>query len=222
MNRIFPFFFSFLIFLSFTSCFEITEEVDMKANGSGILKLTVNLSESKDNLANFMKQGEVEGVKLPSRQEIEQYLTKVQTLLSNVNGITNVQMERDFSEFIFTLSGNFDQVETLNKAINTLADQLNQSPYPSFKATNFSFVNNTFARRFEYPIDADGYKKLGAMERFVLETARLVSIYRFEQRVKKYTNRNARLSPTKKAIMMSHTIGAIAKGDATIENQIEF
>lgn len=215
--------FSLLIFsLCFTSCFEITEEVDMNANGSGQLTLTLNMSESKDNLAKFMKQGEVEGVKLPQQADIDKSLSEVKAILASMDGISDVSLDKDYQEFIFTLSGNFSNVTALNNAVNGLAEKMNKSSFATIKRKNYSFSNGKFIRHFDYPIEPEKYNKLGTMERFVMETARLISIYRFDQPVKNQTNAKAKISRSKKSVMMMNTIGDIAKGESTLATQISF
>src|SRR5690606_25627247 len=116
-------FFSFSVFMS--SCFEITEEVNMKNNGSGDVLLTINLSESKDNLKAFWKMDKVEGVDVPQKMEIDADIAKVKKALSAVKGISNVKTTANYEEFIFTVSSSFDNVNTLNKGINAVVSELN-------------------------------------------------------------------------------------------------
>ncbi len=55
-----------------------------------------------------------------------------------------------------------------------------------------------------------------------METARIISIYRFKESIKTYSNRQARLSPTKRALMMICSPAEIAKGETTMANTITF
>ena len=47
--------FSLLLLFSFTSCFEIVEDISFKKDGSGVLKLILNLSQSKNEINTLMK-----------------------------------------------------------------------------------------------------------------------------------------------------------------------
>jgi hypothetical protein len=210
----------------FTSCFEITEEVDMNNNGSGNVTLTVNLSESKDNLKAYWKMDQVQGVEVPKKTEIDEEIQNVKKALSAVKGISNVTTTADYDEFVFTISGSFDNVKTLNKGINAVVSELNRTPMPTIKKDNFAFAPGKFTRLFKYAGDLklndEEYDNLNMTARFVMETARVVSIYRFEKPVKSFSNRKAQLSPSKKAVKFESNIADLIKGKASIENEIIF
>jgi len=71
-------------------------------------------------------------------------------------------------------------------------------------------------------ISAEDYDKLPMMQRFVLESARMVSVYTFSKSVKKMTNQNAELSAGNKVVKFKSTLGDIAKGTKKVENTISF
>ena len=71
MNKIFQFTLVFSLILSLSSCFDVVEEIKMNNDGSGELKLTIDLSQSKSNLANYMKAGEINGVEIPTKDEVK-------------------------------------------------------------------------------------------------------------------------------------------------------
>ena len=220
-------FFSFLLLttLLLTSCFEIKEEISMNADGSGNMTLTLNLSQSKQNLANFLKGGEFQGQKLPTKEEILQKLDEAKTVLASIKGLSNLKNTTDFENFIFTFSGNFTNIEVLNTAVNVLTEKMNETPYPVEKVKHFNYSNNSFNRLFEYPVDYldnEDYQKLGSMERFVMESAKVVSVYRFENEIQSCDNQRAKISPSKKAIKLEHSIADLVKGTSSIETAVSF
>jgi len=212
--------------LFFVGCFEVTEEVDMNTNGSGDVTLTVNLSESKDNLKAYWKMDQVQGVEVPKKDEIEGEIAKVKKALSAVKGISNVSTTADYEEFVFTISSSFNDVKSLNKGINAVVSELNRTPMPAMKKDNFAYSQGKFTRFFEYMpnwrLNDEEYDNLNISARFVMETARVVGIYRFEEPVKSYTNKKAELSPSKKAVKFETNIADLIKGQASIENEITF
>ncbi|HEB62023.1 MAG TPA: hypothetical protein ENI82_02625 [Bacteroidetes bacterium] len=211
-----------LVFLSLTSCFELTEEVDVKTDGSGTTVLTINLNESKEQLKSYFNKGVVEGIVLPTRYKMEMGLAHLQEILNETKGISNVKVESDFEEFIFVFRANFNNVNALNEAINNLIEALVDDKHDIPKRKNFSFSNNQFTRFFRYSNYYEAYQKLSSAKRLVLESAQMVSIYRFEKTIKQYSNRDARLSRSKKAIMMIQSIADLAQGKSTLENKISF
>lgn len=226
MKKSFYLLFLLAISVSLTSCFEIREEVTVKPDGSGMITMTLDLSESKYNLATFMKAGEVQGEKIPSQAEIEQQLNEVRQALQNLPGLSNIQQKRDFENFIFSFSGDFSHIKYLNEAINTFVKKVNENVNPPIGLVdNFYFSNNTFQRYFNYPVETvseEEYKELGSMERFMLETARLVQVYRFEKPVKSISNARAQLSPSKKAVKIEHKLADLVRGSSTVASKLQF
>ncbi len=215
--------FFLLLSLSFTSCIEIMEEVNLNADGSGSGVVTVNLSASKDNLKSYMDQGSYEGNQLPTQSEMEAEIEKLVNALQKVEGLSNVQSNSNFEDFVFKFSGDFKDIEVLNSMMGTVAKELSNQPLPKMMIKdNFRYDGKEFKRLFDYPIDYTLYDRLPTMQRFILENTNLVSIYRFKQPVKQYSNRKARLSPTKKALMMMTTFAEIMKGETKIENTVSF
>lgn len=216
----------FLTVLTFSSCFEITEEVNMKSNGSGDMLLTINMSQSKANLKNYMGMEEVQGIKIPSRAEIDSEIANVKATLTKVKGLSNVKINTDFEEFIFTVSGRFDNVKTLNVAINKVASKLNKTPFPTIKKENFDYEKGTFTRYFKYLKDLnlteEEYKGLNFTARFVMESAKYISVYRFDKPVKRVSNTKAQVAPNKKAVKMETNFAEILTGKKSIENVITY
>jgi len=215
-----------LFLVSFTSCFEVREEVKMNADGSGSVNLTIDLSQSKNNLTNYMKAGEVNGQKIPSQVELEMELLKLKNVISAIPGMSNVNLKKDFKEFVFNLTGDFKDVKTLNSAINTATSTMNKTPFPIKKFKHFDFEDGTFARLFEYTnnkfFTKTEYDGMAAVPRLLMESARVVSIYRFEKPVKNVSNKKAKLSPSKKAVMLEGNIAEFAKGETSLANEITF
>jgi copper chaperone CopZ len=226
MKYLFPFLFLFSITVFFSSCFEITEEINMKSNGSGDMLLTVNMSQSKVNLTNYMKMEEVQGIKVPKQSEIEEEISNVKKALAQIKGLSSVKINSDFSEFIFTVSGQFDNVKTLNVAINKVAGELNRTPFPIIKKDNFDFSSGKFTRYFDYlkklNFTQQEYDDLDFTQKFIMESAKYTSIYRFDKPVKKVSNTKAEVAPSKKAVKLESNFAEILTGRKAIENVITY
>lgn len=206
----------------FTGCFEIFEEVDMNNDGSGKVLLTINGSQSKQNLKNYMQQDQIQGIKIPKRAEIDQEIARIEEVLKRVKGISNVNTSTDYEEFILKVSGDFTDVQALNNAINTVSDALNRSAYETIKKDNFAYAKNKFSRLFDYPMDKTIYDRLDFGTRFVLETAQLSSIYRFNKEVKNVTNTKSKISPSGKSVMLKSNLSGFVKGDVELANEVSF
>ncbi|MEM8906305.1 MAG: hypothetical protein AAGD05_00550 [Bacteroidota bacterium] len=211
-----------LAMLCFSSCFEIKEEVNMNNDGSGTMVLTMDMSASKENLANFMEQGQMGAIKMPDRASIEAEMAKLKKAISETKGMSNVQSTSDYTSFIFTMSGDFKNTKSLNKAINNAISAFNDGPLLTPKKDNFAYSTNLFKRYFKYRIRKGMYEKMDFGTRFVLDASRVKSIYHFQKPVKQFTNSRAQLSPDKKTVEFSSSLAEIAKGSISIENDISF
>lgn len=209
-----------LALLLFTGCFEIVEEMDLNPNGSGKMQVVVNMSESKENLNEYLKSGSANGIKIPDKTQLQSYLDQIQLSLNKVNGISNAGTSADFNEFIFTFTADFTDVKAMNTAVTQLTKELSNG---TFSIDNkYEYSNGKFVRSFGTIISPEDYEKLPVMQRFVLESARMVSIFKFSRPVKKLSNQTAELSPGKKAVKWVSTLGDIAQGTKKAENTISF
>lgn len=212
----------FTAILLFSSCFELREEVNLKEDGTGDLKLIVNLSESKENVKKYLGTENAGGVEVPNQENIDKILNHVMVVLRGVKGLDNVDSKSDYNDYVFTVSANFNNLDAVNQAVTNVSKQLSYLFVPPLESKNFSFSDGQFKRHFDYPISADEYNELPSMQRYVMESARAVSIYRFGKTIRDYSNEKAMLSPSKKAIKLEAKLSELASGTATLENQISF
>lgn len=225
MKTFFQTTFLLAILISFTSCFDVTEEVKMNADGSGELRLNIDLSQSKGNLAGYMEAGEINGVEIPTKAEIKKEIKKLKKALSKIKGISKVKAKSDFNDFVFEVTANFTNMKALNKAINASVKTFNQTPFPLPRFKHFSFKENKFSRLFNYTDERftqEEFDGMMSVVRYLMESAKVVSIYRFEEPVKNISNAKAKISPSKKAVMLEGNIAEFATGKKTLENHISF
>jgi hypothetical protein len=71
MKNIIKKMFLLLPLLLFTSCFDILDKINVKADGSGEYSLILNASKSKTRLASISKMETINGKKVPKKSEIE-------------------------------------------------------------------------------------------------------------------------------------------------------
>ena len=104
-----------LIVMSFfSSCFNFTEEITLKKNGSGMFKRTIDMSEMMGMLATFMPDSLKGSMDLSKELNMDDMKSK----FIGMNGISNVKSSFDKAGII-ELSFDFKNVDALNKAIAT-------------------------------------------------------------------------------------------------------
>ncbi|MEZ4932567.1 MAG: hypothetical protein R2788_10665 [Saprospiraceae bacterium] len=211
-----------IIPILFTSCFEIREEVNMKADGSGEVMVVFDLSKSKGKLKQYMKMEKVENYRVPSEPEIETYLLTIKNTIRGVSGINYTETKSDWSNFIFNVTARFDNIDALNKAILRIADQLKNMDIPPIMEANFKYEKNRFNRLFDYPPKPQEFAQLPSMQRFMLESSNAISIYRFEKKVRDVSHEKAMVSPSGKAVMLKVSLADLVTGKGTLANSISF
>lgn len=208
-----------IILLSLTSCFEIVEDVTFKKDGTGIFKLIVNLSQSKNEINSLMKLDSSAGYNIPTEREINTYLDQALRTLKTTEGLTNVSIKRDFKNWIFEVRTNFKNTENLEKGlINLHSDFSGGEP---FTFRNKLKYNGKTVEREVQTLDEKTRKELNKpTEKKIFAKAKYTTIYRFESTIEKSSNTRAKVSPTKKAIMLQSNVLNIINGKETIQNQI--
>ena len=109
--------FLMLMLCGLTSCFEIVEDISFKNDGTGALKLIINLSQSKNEINTLMKLDSSAGYKIPNEREINAYLDQALKTLKVTGGLSNVSIKRDFKNWIFEIKTDFKNTQNLEMGL---------------------------------------------------------------------------------------------------------
>lgn len=203
-----------------SGCFEIVEDVTIHANGSGTFTYTINLSQSKNRLDQLMQVDSSEGYRVPKRKEIDENILKAKTTLEKSPGITNVTTTSDWTNYIFTLKFDFNSVNNLNLATETLSQELTSDHKRIPEASdNFAFSGSLFNRKSHYDAKAMS-AKLTAKDKEILRDASYTCIFRFDGAVKSCSNADAKISKSGKSVMVKLNMLQLATGAKTVANKI--
>lgn len=202
------------------SCFEVIEQVQLKADGSGSYQLTLNMSQSKTKLSSIMKLKTINDHPVPSKSEILDRLDEIKAELSKTSGITNVKTSMDFSNFICVISLDFSNVTQLNKAIHNV--KVSENVKGAMLNDDFSYdaKEKTFERKNVYSLK-DTYAKMSNADKEVFTAASFTGIYKFDAEVSSASNSDAKISASKKAVMLKLNAASILKQKKSIENKIK-
>lgn len=213
----------FFPILLLTGCFQIIEEINMKADGSGEMVLTLDLSQSAQSVRAYLEAGVVEGKEIPSQNQMQSFLSDLKGELSSMPGLTSVDIQSNWSSFIFKVRCHFKEVEDIDNALFKLAGKAKKDDmHPWDFKPNFRYQNGVFNRLFEYKPDLNEFNKLSASRKVMLEQAKYMVIYRFEKAIDQFSNEAFQLSPSRKAVMLQTTPAAIATGKVKPATEITF
>jgi hypothetical protein len=212
-------FISVFVFL-LSGCFEIVEDITIHKNGTGTFYYTVNMSQSKSRLDGLLKLDSSDGYRVPHRKEIDDNIFKVKTSLEKSPGITNVITTSDWTNYIFTLKFDFNSVNNLNLAVETVSGELASDHKRIPEAMdNFAFTGMIFDRKSHYDAKTQS-PKLTAQDREILRNASYTCIFRFDNAIKTNSNADAKISKSGKSVMLKLNMLQLATGQKSIVNKI--
>lgn len=210
--------------LFFTSCFDILEEINLNKDGSGSILVTLNMSKSKTKLASIMLLDSVNGYRVPSEDDMNEAIKDFVAHLEGREGISNIKKTKDFENYIFTIACDFAQIDNINGIFRELIRKQNKNGGTRFTTTNFSFNDETktFQRNFTYdPSIKKSFASLNKEDQKIFDEANYTCIYRFDDTVKSVTNKNAKIAPNKKAVMLRVEAMSFISGEKSIQNKIQ-
>ncbi|MGO4707880.1 hypothetical protein AB4Y90_01950 [Chryseobacterium sp. 2TAF14] len=205
--------------LLLTSCFDILDKVNVKADGSGEYSLILNASKSKTRLASISKMETINGKKVPKKSEIEAKINEAARIFKSVPGISDVKTSMDFDNYIIKLSCNFKKIENINagleqlKAKNILGKMVPTQIY-SQSSDKKSFTRNK-VNTFK-----NDYDKLSKADKEVFNEAKYTSVLQFENTIKSQSNSAYLMAPNRKALKLSGDVLDFILQKKQIQNNI--
>jgi hypothetical protein len=191
-----------LLFVGLSSCIEIIDDLTLNADGSGTFKYHINLSSSKVKVNSILALDSLNGRKVPSLEEIKSRVENVSQQLRSQHGITRVEVDANYTDFILKLSFDFTSLEALQEGVKTVIKaetgdkQLNQMDHDWVR-----FENNQLTRSIPQ-ITMKQSKELDEADRELLKTGSYTAITRFSKEIASYENQDAMLSKNKRAILL--------------------
>lgn len=203
-----------------SGCFEIVEDVTIHANGSGTFSYTVNMSQSKTRLDGLMKLDSSDGYRVPKQTEVEKEIQKAKASLEKAQGITNVVTSSDWTNYIYSIKFDFNNINNLNLAVESLSADLSDDHKRIPEASdNFGFSGKAFDRKSHYDAKAMA-KKITPQDKEIMKNASYTCIFRFDSPVKTCSNKDAVISKSGKNVMLKLNMLQLANGQKSVINKI--
>jgi len=207
----------FLLALTQVSCFEIVEQINLKNDGSGTFKYTLNFNQSASHIKSILVLDEVEGYKVPTLYMIKTKFNTLGQKSMEINGITDVKTESNFNDYIFTYSCHFDNIEQMNVVIDTLSKAKKTSQSINY----YSYAKSTMVfTRTGDDLLKSYYEKLPEKQKAIFNGATFTSVCKFENQIKSQTNTNTLVSANKKAILHKTDIISLIRNGKLINKKV--
>lgn len=206
--------------LSLTSCFDLVEQIDMNHQGAGAIKATLNLSKSRTKVASLLKMKQFNGINIPSEAAIKLEVENVVRTLKSTQGITNVKYNLDFTNYIATLSCDFDHIQALNDFSRTLSNQF-KIQLTSYNSYRYDRASQTFTRAYTYaPNMAKEFSKIPDDDKNLFAEAFYTNIIRFDKNIQSKSHDQAKISANKQAMLLKVKATDLINGTASLTNTI--
>jgi hypothetical protein len=200
MQRFLVFVLPFLLTLS--SCIEIIDDLSIKSDGSGTLKYTVNLSSSKVKVNTILALDSIDGKKVPSITDVKQKIDQFIKTLDAQNGISNVKVDANYTDFIFKFQCDFTNVTLLQDGLKqSIVILSKEKSIPELEHNWLSWDGNKLVRSIP-EITGKKIKEIEQSDIELLKKGTYTSITRFDKAVERFENQSAQLSKSKMAVMV--------------------
>lgn len=186
-------------FFLLTSCFDILDKVNLKADGSGEYSLILNASKSKTRLASISKMETINGKKVPKKSEIEAKINEAAKIFRTTPGISNVKTNLDFENYIIKLSCNFRKIEDINAGLAQLKAKDILGKMVPTQIYSHNSAKKTFSKN-KVSTFKNEYEQLSKADQEVFTDAKYISILQFESSIQSQSNPSYQMSPNKKAL----------------------
>ena len=204
----------------FTSCIEIIDDILIHDDGSGVFKYTVNLSSSKVKINSIIALDSLKGKRVPELSEIKEKIYLFKKSLSNQKGISNVLIEENYTDFIFKFSCNFSSPGVLQTGIENSISEISENQVfldPKYKWIQWD--GNVLSRTIP-DITSDKLKTLDSKDDELLKLGTYTAISRFDRKIEKFDNPNAKLSKSLTATMLKVDTYSLKENENLIDNRI--
>lgn len=209
----------FLPVLMLSSCVELIDDLTINRDGSGSLKLTINLSSSKLKINSYLALDSLNGKRVPKLNEITDKIDFYADKIKSKEGIKNVSVSKNTDDFIFKVNIDFSDIEQLEQALKEVINEENSS-WVNFEFDWVKWENNTLTRN-NIKIPEEQLRKLKAEEIEDLKKGTYTSITRFQDPIEKYSNELSKISANKLNIMIKTSAYGLAENTQLLKNVIK-
>jgi len=218
MFRIHYFLYFFCVYI-LSGCVDIIDELAIHANGSGTLRYSINLSSSKTKVNSVLALDSLNGRAVPSKEEIKRKILEFKHILSTKKGISELNIQEDYVNYLFKIQCNFSNIVNLQTAIKETIIELSLG---NLQQTDIEWITqekNMLIRHIPQTIIYQ-IKKLDRNDSEQLRQGNYTSITRFDTEIIEYDNPLSQLSKNKQALLIRSNIYSLLHDPQLLDNVI--
>lgn len=209
-----------LVLLSFVSCIEISDDITIHNDGSGTFRYKINLSASKIKVNSILALDSLDGKPIPSIDKVSAKINEFVRILDAQNGISNVVIEENYTDYIFKLSCDFKNIKQLQDAIRLSIAQISDDKITApIDQYWLNWDGNKLVRYIPtyYTQQIKNYK---IQELELLKEGVYTSIARFDRPVASCQNKLSVISKNQMAVLVKTNTYALKENQHLLDNTI--
>jgi hypothetical protein len=201
-----------------TACFDITEDITINKDGSGVYFCTTDASKLSEQLG-MLAAMDTTGQLIPKlKYSLDSSFSANFKKYASIKGVSNIKVDTS-TAYVYKVTLNFADVNALN-AVNNV-DKKEDS-----QKNLFSWSKGTFARK-ESGIGAAGDmgmedEQQKDMAKSVLKDMKYTIIFRLPSKVSGMTNKEAKLSTDKKTVTIEGSLLDVMDKKMSLGNEVKY
>ncbi len=209
-----------LVLLSFVSCIEISDDITIHNDGSGTFRYKINLSASKIKVNSILALDSLDGKPIPSIAKISAKINEFVRILDAQNGISNVLVEENYTDYIFKLSCDFKNIKQLQDAIRLSIAQITDDKVTApMDQYWLNWDGNMLVRNIPTYITQQ-IKSYKIQDLDLLKEGVYTSIARFDRPVASCQNKLSVISKNQMAVLVKTNTYALKENQHLLDNTI--
>lgn len=215
MKNIYNYLIIIVILLTVTSCFEITEEVSLRKDGTGIYVSTTDATKALE-LTKMVGDEAKQNLKSSLDSIIIEYMENFKSM----KGISSVKLDTS-KPFVYRISMNFNNIAALNNAIsNNNKETRDAYTWQIGKLTRMDMPFGIGVDDFDQIFTDDDSQK--EQIKSMLSDLKYTMIWKFPTEIKSMTNKGAELNTDKKSAILKVNFFDIIDKKVSIYNEITY
>lgn len=212
--------FLFVLIFSLSSCIEILDDLTVHSDGTGTFRYNINLSSNKIKVNSILALDSLNGQKVPKIDDLKEKVQQFIKILDAQNGISNVRIEENYTDFVLKFSCDFSNVLLLQEGIKTTISSVTREKNAPELSQNWITWDGLKLTRSIPAITLIKVKELKQSDIEQLKLGTYTSISRFDKAVEKFVNPAASLSKNKLAVMIKTDTYSLKENSSILENVI--
>lgn len=216
MKKYFSFLLAVAMVVFFSSCFDITEEITVQKNGSGLYVNRIDakkFAEQMQLFAAFDTTGEM----IPKlKYSLDSSFSASWETYRNVKGISNLKIDTS-DAYVYILSMDFDNITALNSALG-----LNKS---ANEQNLYSWEKGKLSRK-DVPLNLGDMKTEDEsqmeMIKGYLSDMKYTIVYNLPGKVKDVSNKDSKTSDDKKKVTLECNLLDVIDGKVKLSNEVTY